>query len=704
MARLGAADFSSAPSTDAEDLFARGAEALDRGDTRGSETLFSEIRSKYPLPAWSARIDFLLARKALESGRTAEAIDSLSRLDARSIGLEEYRDYFLGSAFARVRKIGESREAFLRCAPVRSGRQAEAALALAGSSRSRVEKRQALEVLERGTAGQEPAQILSLLTARAFLAGELGDDEALERAAAQALVARPELAFDRRVPRILGREIRRELGRLSDSRRLEVAERLASAGESTGALGVTGDIVLSDVSPGEARRVHLVRARVLARLGRLDASDREARKVEPGPPEEKTAALVLAENALRRALSGRRRRNRTVRDLSPAEAKTLAFAFHTAAEGAPPPETRDRALRSEVVLWVAAGDRGAALECARKLTGASPSATWGFEALWKPTWEKIQARDYAGALGELGDLQAIYSEVSSARRLEYWRARCLERLGRAAEAREIARDLACAEPPDVYARFASEWKSDCRPVAAIEEVERSAVFARSDELLRQRLYSDALWEVDRLEDSRGKTLRQAVASFALGDFGTATAKVKFAYPEIGTAREGLVPEQWRRLYYPVDRAGILDSAAREFRLNRGLLFAVIRQESAFNPKARSKAGAAGLTQLMPGTARRLSRKVLKRRFQTAFLYDPAVNVRLGASYLRSLLDLFGGNVMLAVAAYNAGPGRIGGIVRANPGQPADERLESLPAAETRDYVRRVLLFSESYKELYPEKG
>jgi soluble lytic murein transglycosylase len=107
---------------------------------------------------------------------------------------------------------------------------------------------------------------------------------------------------------------------------------------------------------------------------------------------------------------------------------------------------------------------------------------------------------------------------------------------------------------------------------------------------------------------------------------------------------------------------------------------------------------------MPGTARRLSRKVLKRRFQTAFLYDPAVNVRLGASYLRQLLDLFGGNVLLAVAAYNAGPGRIGGIVRANPQQPADERLESLPAAETRDYVRRVLLFSESYRELYPKKS
>ena len=704
VARIGAGDFSSAPPPDAEDLFARGVEALDRGDSGASSALFSQIRARYPLPAWTARIDFFLARKALDAGQVDAAVEAFSRLDARSIGLQEYRDFFLGSALARQGNAGESREAVLRCAESRSGRQADAALALAASSRSRVEKRQALDVLERASAGQEPAQIVALLTRRSLLAGELGDDDALERAAAQALLARPELLFDRKVPKMLSREIHRELGRQSDSRRLEIAERLAAAGESTGALSVSSDIAVSEVSPEEVRRLHLLRARTLARLGKLDASDREAQRVAPGPAAEKEAGLVLAENSLRRALAGRkRRRNRTIRDLAPDEARRLALAFHSVSDPAAPEDVRERALRSEIALWMAAGDRSAALDSARKLTAANSSATWGFEALWKPTWEKIESRDDAGALAELDALQAIYRETSVSRRLEYWRARCLERLGRPAEAREAARDLPCAEPPDVYAKFASEWKSSCRPPVPIDEPERSAVFARADELLRQRLYSDALWEVDRLEESRGRTLRQAVAAFALGDFNTATARVKSAYPEIGTAAEGTVPDQWRRLYYPFDRAGILDSAAREFRVDRGLLLAVVRQESAFNPKAKSRAGAAGLTQLMPGTARRLSRKVLKRRFQNAFLYDPAVNVRLGASYLRQLLDLFGENVLLAVAAYNAGPGRIGGLVRANPMQPPDERLESLPAAETRDYVRRVLLFSESYKELYPEK-
>ncbi|MGH9440861.1 MAG: transglycosylase SLT domain-containing protein [Thermoanaerobaculia bacterium] len=704
VARTAAGDFSSPPSPDAEDLFARGAEALDRGDGEAAASAFAEIRSKYPLPAWDERIDFLLARKPLDSGMPKRAVDLLTRLDVRAIGLEEYRDYFLGSADLRAGMAAEARAAFVRCARGISARQADAALAVAASSRSRAGKLEALDLLGRASAAREPGRIDELLAARARLARELGDDGALARTASDLLRLRPSALFDRNSPRLLQREARRELARLPDSRRLEIAQKVAEAGESSGALALSEGVAIGGLSPVEQRRFHLLRARVMSRLGKLDSSDREAGRVAPGPPaEEKGAALVLAQNSLRRTLAGRgRRRNRAVRDLAPAEARRLALEFHAASGGESPEDVRERALRSEIALWVAAGDRDAAMESAARLTASNPAATWGFDALWAPTWEKVEAGDWGGALLEIERLASIYREISVSRRLQYWKARCFQRLGRAPEARASGRYLPCADPPDLYAQFASEWKSPCANRAPVDEPERSALFVRVDELLRQRLFSDALWEVDHLEGSRGATLRRAVASFALGDFATATAQVKSAFPEMGTAREGDVPEQWRRLYYPIDRGGLIDSAAREFGVDRNLLLAVVRQESAFNPKARSRAGAAGLAQLMPSTARRLSRKVLKRRFRSAFLYDPAVNVRLGASYLRSLVDLFHGNVLLAVAAYNAGPGRIGGIVRANPGSPPDERLESFPAAETRDYVRHVMLYSESYKELYPQ--
>jgi soluble lytic murein transglycosylase len=93
--------------------------------------------------------------------------------------------------------------------------------------------------------------------------------------------------------------------------------------------------------------------------------------------------------------------------------------------------------------------------------------------------------------------------------------------------------------------------------------------------------------------------------------------------------------------------------------------------------------------------------VLRSRYRRAFLYDPGVNARLGAAYLKRLVDEFGGSLTLALAAYNGGPTRIHRIARENAGRAEDEVFETIPLYETRDYVRRVMLYAESYKELYP---
>ena len=688
-------------------MFARAAEALDRGDAESARKGFDQLLARFPLPAWKARVELFRALRALDGDAPSAAAGALAAVDARAIGMQGYLDWFLGVALEKGGKAREARATYLLAAGEESARsdRAPAALAAARLSKGPAARREALAALEAAAPAASADQRRDVLDARGRIAAELGDDDALARAAAELVAQDPALLFDRKVSPPLLREARRVLGGESDAAKLVTAERLAAASQTTPALQTSTELAAAALTAAERRRLHLLRARAQAKLGRLDASDREARLVGAGAPEESAAALVAAENALRRTLArrGRSRRARHVSDLPPDTVRRLAAGFHAATSGEASDETRMRGFRSEVALWAAAGDDAAALDAARRMTAIDAGATWGFEALWKPVWEKIEAKDYSGALDGIVALASVYHEISASRRLQYWSARCYERLGKADAASELGRELPCAVPPDLYAQFAEAWKAGCSAPAATEPPELSGEFASVDELLRLRLYPEARREAERLPDSRGKKLRLAVATFALGDFDAASRAAKSAFPQIGTALEGEVPDQWRRLYYPLATGGLVESAAKEFGIDPSLFRALVRQESTFNAKARSKAGAAGLTQLMPGTARLLSRTVLKRRFRRAFLYDPAINVRLGASYLGQLLADFGGDPLMALAAYNAGPGRIRGFLRDHPGLSADERVESLPAAETRDYVRRVFLFSESYRELYPEK-
>ena len=204
-----------------------------------------------------------------------------------------------------------------------------------------------------------------------------------------------------------------------------------------------------------------------------------------------------------------------------------------------------------------------------------------------------------------------------------------------------------------------------------------------------------------LPPSRGRELRLAQAEFALGRFSAAAIAIKRALPEIGTAEEGRVPESWRRFYYPIEEGGTLATRARQFDLDASLLRGLVRQESVFDARVKSHAGAVGLMQLMPSTAKSLSKSVLHTRYRGGFLYDPDVNAALGAAYLKRLVDQFDGSTVLGLAAYNGGPSRIARLARENPRLSEDELFESIPLFETRDYVRRVLLYAESYKELYP---
>jgi len=134
------------------------------------------------------------------------------------------------------------------------------------------------------------------------------------------------------------------------------------------------------------------------------------------------------------------------------------------------------------------------------------------------------------------------------------------------------------------------------------------------------------------------------------------------------------------------------------------IYAIARQESAFYEKARSSAGAMGLMQLMPGTARQTAKKS-GIKHHDSYLLDPEYNIQLGSQYLNELLNKYNGNRILAAAAYNAGPHRVNKwIKRSAQDIPFDIWIETIPFKETRGYVQNVLAFSVIYAYRLGEDG
>ena len=196
--------------------------------------------------------------------------------------------------------------------------------------------------------------------------------------------------------------------------------------------------------------------------------------------------------------------------------------------------------------------------------------------------------------------------------------------------------------------------------------------------------------------------RGAWASALLHDSGATREGLRVARVVI----EGMgweLPSQgsralWR-LAWPRPYRSLVESLAASSEVEPWLIWAVMRIESRYHPAAVSGAGARGLMQVMPGTARYLAPK-LPPHEGPHDLFDPAWSIHLGAHFLARLERAFEGLVPLAVGAYNAGPGRMRGWLRKAKDAPLDTIVERLPSQQTRHYVRSVMHAWATYRDLY----
>lgn len=140
-----------------------------------------------------------------------------------------------------------------------------------------------------------------------------------------------------------------------------------------------------------------------------------------------------------------------------------------------------------------------------------------------------------------------------------------------------------------------------------------------------------------------------------------------------------------------------------------LVMGLVRQESGFDEEAQSPAGARGLMQLMPSTAKHIARKERIAFDRNMLTEDPTYNLRLGSSYLSDLLERFGGSLPMTLAAYNAGPARVNRWIKdfGNPGADVERMIdwiESIPYYETRNYVQRVIENITVYRQRIQGSG
>jgi soluble lytic murein transglycosylase len=183
---------------------------------------------------------------------------------------------------------------------------------------------------------------------------------------------------------------------------------------------------------------------------------------------------------------------------------------------------------------------------------------------------------------------------------------------------------------------------------------------------------------------------------------TAMHIMKGMAPEYLSLPLNAAPRKYWETLFPLPYRADLEKSAHQEGVDPFLLAGLIRQESEFDPQALSPANAYGLTQVRPGTGREYARKTGIPRFTNRMLFQPALNLKLGASILHGMLQDNNEMVEQTLASYNAGPARLAQWITWGQYREPAEFVESIPFTETRDYVQAVLRNADLYRRLYQQ--
>lgn len=367
-----------------------------------------------------------------------------------------------------------------------------------------------------------------------------------------------------------------------------------------------------------------------------------------------------------------------------------------------------------------------------------PNSTAVAGAQFELAWLQHEGKNFARSSEMLIEHLARYVDKDTTNRGKagYWAARDSEKAGKIAEA--------CALYDAVIYRYGANWyghlglqrlttlrgQGKCqaaqnfpagslvpKAVANLKTVTVAAETSTENELERaeksEQLSIVGLfdWAISELEEAKKTANNSPKINLALakhyrlkGDQVNALLALAKSYPDYSQMfPEEMGREEWD-IFYPLTNWSDIKYWAAQRRLDPFQVAGVIRQETIFDPRAKSPADAYGLMQLLVPTARAVAKKynASTTSIFAETLFQPALNIELGTAYMRDQFDKFGRFEYVAIA-YNAGPGRVAPWRAAYPFE-MDEFVEAIPFKETKGYVQGVVRNSAQYRRLYDDNG
>lgn len=356
----------------------------------------------------------------------------------------------------------------------------------------------------------------------------------------------------------------------------------------------------------------------------------------------------------------------------------------------------------------------------KKVLATDPDSSLKSDVKWKLAWIKYWQENFKGAAEEFRQAR----NSSTGKRLEnaskYWEARCLLQAGRPTDAENLLKEIVNVYPLDYYATEASRILRMLGAVNVSEQngagfpdvnlgddLKKQPSIAAASVLIQDGLHEFALIHLENLPKSIRAcppvALLTAKTAYDAGRHHEAQDILSAAFGGLVENPPADAPSEFIEIAFPRIHHEQTLQLAQKFSLDPNLVWAVIRQESRYDPRAISPAGALGLMQVTPAAAGVAVTKGKVSAQAISDMLDPQQNIAHGIRILAKNFKSFQGKLVPAVASYNADIRKVRTWVKIFDKLKQDEFIESIPYQETRMYVKKVLAGYRAYGKLHEKK-